>query len=204
MPHPLPDQLQAAIARSNAARQEHMDQEAAFRQTQRKARKDGLCDAEVQALPSRPTSRRKTYWRDLETAEAKARGEDVKENEVQRHRVGEVDKRSSRRFRTICCKPIHPGKGKCREHYLREVLHVSSMGDARGKRFRPFKDWQVPLGDMSETQQDLLADTKRLPLKTAYEDCIATMNAVDPSHALQPIYEPPRKAPRRSRSSRAT
>ena len=77
---------------------------------------------------------------------------------------------------------------------------MSSLGDARGMRFRPFKAWQVPLRDMSDIQEALLADKERLPLPTPYEDCIAALSAIDPEHRLSPILEKPPKAARRSRS----
>lgn len=206
-----PNQLQDMIAKGNAARDAERAREADFKQKRKDARRAGLCVSEVRALPSRSTSQRKTYWRDLENAEAEAQARAAGEEEadlphdknlVHQHRHREVDARSSRRFLTLCCKPVHPGKRKCREHYLREVLHVSSLGDARGKRFRPFKAWQVPLGDMSEAQEALLADKERLPLHTPYEACIAAMSAIDPEHPLKPILARPLKAPKRSRNSR--
>lgn len=204
-----PNQLQELIAKGNAAKDAERGREAVFEQKREDARRAGLCDSEVQALPSKPTSQKKAYWRDLENseveAEARAAGEEEADlphdkNLVHQHRVGKPDDRSSRRFRTICCKPVHPGKRKCREHYLREVLHVSSLGAARGERFRPFKAWQVPLGDMSDSQEALLADKERLPLPTPYAACIAAMSDIDPEHPLKPILERPPKTPKRSRS----
>lgn len=195
---PLDEQLKARIEKSEAARKKQDAQAKSFSQARKNARKDGLCDSVVYALPTRSASKR-IYWRDLEAEEAKARGEDVEGNQVHQHRAEEVDERSTSRFRTLCCKPVHPGKRKCREHYVREVLHVSSLGDARGKRFRPFKVWQLPLADMSPDQGALLEDTARLPLETPYEAVIAAMNEADPSNPLHPIHTPPAKAPRRSR-----
>lgn len=188
------EQLADMIARDAARRQTLADQEAGFKLARRNARKDLLCAATVKVKPSSASKPSRVYWKDLENTEEKGR------NRVQTYRDDVTGSRDHRRhLRSLCCKPVHPGKTYCREHYLLMVLHVSSRGHASGHNYRPFKAWQVPLRDMSESQEKLLADPERLPLETSYEDCLKALNTLDPSRPLLPIYKPPSKAPRRSR-----
>lgn len=89
----------------------------------------------------------------------------------------------------VCNKPCS-GLGKCHSHLL-SILHVSSGQAGGGTTRRPFAAWQVPLSRMSEVQSALLADARRLPLSTPYDECIARLVAADPSSAFSPIHEKP-------------
>jgi len=76
--------------------------------------------------------------------------------------------------------------GMCKEHYLRDILKVSTSG--KSPRFRPFWQYQVPLRDMTDIHHETLG---ALPVATPYEECIARMNEADPSQSLKPIYAKP-------------
>lgn len=71
--------------------------------------------------------------------------------------------------------------GRCREHYLRDVLKVRDRQSGYGAKTRPFAGWQLPLGRMSAPQHEAL---KSLPISTPLEQCIARMNAADPENPL--------------------
>lgn len=73
--------------------------------------------------------------------------------------------------------------GMCKEHYLRDILKVSTSG--KSPRFRPFWQYQVPLRDMTDIHHETL---RALPVTTPYDECITRMNEADPSASLKPIY----------------
>lgn len=84
------------------------------------------------------------------------------------------------------CDTFAVRRGLCRKHYNLKYLYVQPAvpGSGRGKT-RPFAGWQLH-GSMTDKQHERL---RELPLAMAYEDCIAEMNATDPSNILPLIYE---------------
>lgn len=84
----------------------------------------------------------------------------------------------------LCGEPAFE-RGFCRKHFFSHVLYVRDQDrKGRGLTRRPFAAHQLPVSRMSDVQFDLMADLERLPMDTPYEECIARLNASDPSHPL--------------------
>lgn len=82
---------------------------------------------------------------------------------------------------------------RCTRHYLRDILKVRYSQPGNGVKLRPFAAYRLPIGSMSDIQHELMADLERLPVSTSYEECIARMNAEDPSSPLILTYQRPTK-----------
>lgn len=77
--------------------------------------------------------------------------------------------------------------GYCTNHFVTHYLHLPERksGQAgRGVSVRPFPAYQFPTGRLSPKQEDVMNDLQRLPMSTSREECLARVNAEDPSNTL--------------------
>lgn len=86
----------------------------------------------------------------------------------------------------LCGEPTFR-RGYCTNHFVTHYLHLPERksGQAgRGVSVRPFPAYQFPIGRLSLKQEDLMFDLQRLPMSTSREECLARVNAEDPSNTL--------------------